>query len=408
MTVTGEFDIVAAAFDPAFTVDPYPTYATVRAQSPVVHSEIGWFTASYECAAHALRDPRMSSDERHSTMNQELRAQNGGELPVGPMGDMPVMLFMDPPDHTRLRSLVNQAFTPSTVATIRPRTEEVARELLDAAAEQGGTFDLIDALAYPLPMTIISELLDVPDADRPQFSEWSRALARAVDPSILYTPEIEAALAQAGAEITVYLGALIDARRRAPGTDLLSALVAAHDDDDRLDDNELLAMIMLLLIAGHETTMNLIGNGILALLQHPDQLALVRSGTVPMRSVVDELLRFDAPVQITQRVALEDVEIVGHTLAAGEQLIMLLGGANRDPSAFDDPDRLDVTRNDHRHLAFGGGIHHCLGAALARTEGEVAVRALLDRFEHIELAGDPVRRPTFTLRGLTSLPLSTT
>jgi cytochrome P450 len=406
MSATGEFDFVAAALDPAFTIDPYPTYDKVRRQGPVVHSEIGWFTASYECAAHVLRDPRLSTDEHHSTSYKELLEQNGGESPGGLMGDLPVMLFMDPPDHTRLRSLVNQAFTPSTVATIRPRTEEVAHELLDRAADAGATFDLIDALAYPLPMTIICELLDVPDADRQQFSEWSRVLARAVDPSILYTPEIAAGIEQAGAEISVYIVALIEARRRAPGTDLLSALVAAQDDEDRLDDGELLAMVILLLIAGHETTMNLIGNGMLALLQHPDQLALVRSGTVSMRSVVDELLRFDAPVQITQRVALEDVEIVGHTLASGEQLIMLLGGANRDPSVFVDPDQLDVTRNDHRHLAFGGGIHHCLGAALARTEGEVAVRALLDRFDHIELAGEPVRRPTFTLRGLTSLPLA--
>jgi cytochrome P450 len=313
---------------------------------------------------------------------------------------------MDPPDHTRLRGLVNQAFTPSTVAKIRPRTEQVAGELLDAVADRGGTFDLVDDLAYPLPMTIICELLDVPDADRARFSEWSRALARAVDPSILLTPEIQRAIEEAGAELLVYLGALFEARRRAPGDDLLSSLIAASDEGDRLDEAELLAMTMLLLIAGHETTMNLIGNGMLALLRHPDQLALVRSGTVSMRSAVDELLRFDAPVQITQRTARESIEVGGQTLARGEQVIVLLGAANRDPDVFAEPDRLDVARNDHRHLAFGGGIHHCLGAALARSEGEVAIRALVDRFEHIEIAGEPVRRTAFTLRGLTSLPLA--
>ena len=406
MAVTGDVDLLAAALTPEFAADPYPTYHALRATGPVSLTDIGWVTPSYECASHVLRDPRMSSDEHHSTAYQALVAEQGGSDVGGVLSSMPVMLFMDPPDHTRLRGLVNQAFTPSTVATIRPRTEAVARELLDGIAERGETFDLVDDLAYPLPMTIICELLDVPSADRPQFSEWSRALARAVDPSVLLTDEIQHAIEEAGAALIVYLASLFETCRRTPGADLLSALVAASDAGDRLDETELLAMTMLLLIAGHETTMNLIGNGVLALLQHPDQLALVRSGDTSMRSVVDELLRYDAPVQITQRIALDDLDVGGQRMARGDQVIVLLGAANRDPATFADPDRLDVARNDHRHLAFGGGIHHCLGAALARTEGEVAIRALVDRFEHIEIAGEPVRRPTFTLRGLTSLPLA--
>jgi len=246
----------------------------------------------------------------------------------------------------------------------------------------------------------------VPAVDEAMFTEWSRAIARSLDPSVLRTPELDAKIDFARGELRAYLADLLAACRRVPGNDLLSALAAVDVDGDRITSGEVLALAVLLLVAGHETTVNLIGNGMLALLRTPEQLERLRQSPELIGPAVDELLRFDGPVQITQRVVLEDMEAAGCPVKAGDEILLILGAANRDPAVFAEPHKLDVTRDARRHVAFGGGIHHCLGFALARMEGQIAFRALIDNFGRIELAGTPVRRPTFTLRGLESLPVA--
>jgi cytochrome P450 len=316
---------------------------------------------------------------------------------------------MDPPDHSRLRSLVARAFTPKRIADLRPAAESITAALVDetaAAAASGAVVDLIRSLAYPLPVQVICRLLGVPEADEATFTGWSGALARSLDPSVLRSPEVDAAIRAAEGDMAAYLENLLAFRRTTPGDDLLSALLAVEGDGDRIATVEVVDLALLLLVAGHETTVNLIGNGILALLRTPDQLELLRHRPELIASAVDELLRFDSPVQMTQRVATEDLDLVGSRVRAGDEILLVLGAANRDPLVFAEPHRLDVTRDARRHLAFGGGIHHCLGAALARLEGQVALSALLAGFSHLELAGQPVRRPTFNLRGLESLPVA--
>jgi cytochrome P450 len=298
---------------------------------------------------------------------------------------------MDPPEHTRLRSLVARAFTPRRIEDLRARTREITVELVDAMAQQSGTVDLIETFAYPLPVRVICALLGVPSEDEATFTAWSRGIARSVDPTVLRSPEVEAAIVEARHSLQTYLGELLAARRRKPGNDLLSALAAVDADGDRISPRQIVALAQLLLVAGHETTVNLIGNGMLA-----PELA---------GPAVDEMLRFDSPVQITRRVVVEDMEVVGCPVSAGDEIMLVLGAANRDPAVFPNPQRLDITRDARRHVAFGGGIHHCLRVALARMEGEIAISTLLGRFHTIELAGTPTRRPTFTLRGLESLPV---
>jgi pimeloyl-[acyl-carrier protein] synthase len=312
---------------------------------------------------------------------------------------------MDPPDHTRLRNLVARAFTPRRIEGLRADIEAVAHELIQdiAARSAAGPVDLIETFAYPLPVRVISALLGVPEGDQAQFTAWSRSIARSVDPSILRPPEIEAAIDRGERELGAYLKDLLDQRRKTPADDLLSALVAVEADGDRISPQEVIDLARLLLVAGHETTVNLIGNGLLALLRAPDQLALLRSSPELLGGAVDEMLRFDSPVQFSQRVAMEDLDLMGHTVRKGDEIMLILGAANRDPAAFADPNRLDVRRDARRHVAFGGGIHHCLGAALARLEGVLAFKALLDAFPTMELAAPPIRRPTLTLRGLEML-----
>jgi cytochrome P450 len=405
--VAPTLDLFEAVLDPEFRADPYPAYRRQLEAAPIARSEFGFSLSSYELASRALRDPRLSSSERnHSTYYRELREQNGG-APLSPFDEAPFLIFMDPPDHTRLRGLVQQAFTPKMVALIRPRAEAVTRTLLDAAIARDATIDVVRDLAYPLPMTIICELLGVPVNDQDDFAKWSSDVARGIDPPALRTPEVAAAIDAAGAALFVYVQDLIDQRRRDPRDDLLSAMIAAEAEGDRLDEIELLIMVFLLLIAGHETTMNLIGNGMLALLQNPEQLEILRNDPSLGRRAIDEMLRYDSPVQFTQRIATVDYELDGVAIDKGEHLTVILASANRDPAMFAEPDRLDVRRhNSQHHLAFGGGIHHCLGAALARVEGEIAFNALLARGSHFELAGEPLRRPSYTLRGLTSLPVT--
>ena len=386
------------AMSPAFREDPYPLYERFRRREALLKvADTIWFSLAHADVTALLRHPKLSSDETRATT--EIGRDEPGALKSRSL------VFMDPPDHTRLRGLVARAFTPRRIEGLRTATEAIAAGLLVevAARSAAGPVELIEAFAYPLPVRVICSLLGVPASDQATFTAWSRGVARSVDPSILRSPEIDAAIDKAECELAVYLEGLLDHRRQAPGDDLLSALAAAEADGDRITTQEVVDLAMLMLVAGHETTVNLIGNGTLALLRAPDQLDLLRQAPELLGGAVDELLRFDSPVQFTQRIATEDLDLFGQEVKKGDEIMLILGAANRDPAVFADPHRLDVQRDARRHVAFGGGIHHCLGAALARLEGFIAFKALLESFPRMELAGPPTRRPTFTLRGLEML-----
>jgi cytochrome P450 len=317
-------------------------------------------------------------------------------------------LFFDPPDHTRLRRLVNLAFSAKAVESLRPRVQEIVDELLDRVADKG-QMDAIADLAYPLPVAVICEMLGVPNEDQPQFSGWSEVLAQSLDPDIMMPPpEVIEKRAWAIRESRAYFRQLVEKRRQSPGNDILSGLIAAEDEGDKLTESELLSTCSLLLIAGHETTVNLIGNGIFRLLQHPDQLAKFRADWDLAPRVVEEVLRYDPPVQFDGRICLEETEVGGHTVQVNQFVMLLLGAANRDPSVFEDPDTFDITRDATGHMAFGYGIHFCLGAPLARIEGQIALRTLFQRFPnlHRTTEGTPTYRPQITLRGIQELPLA--
>ncbi|HJM88332.1 MAG TPA: cytochrome P450 [Dehalococcoidia bacterium] len=389
--------------------DPYPKLRELRERDPVHRMELTgtWQVTRYADVAWILRDPRFSADRDppdtglidHDIVEQSAFVKMLSENLLG----------LDPPDHTRLRNLVNMAFTPRVIAAMEPRVQAITDQLLDAATERamhnGRQIDVIKDLAEPLPVTVISELLGVPSEDHAQFRRWSYDLARALDP--LFEVQILDNADRAVRELTEYFRPLVEARRRAPGDDLISALVRAEEEGDRLSEDELYAFCVLLLGAGSETTTNLIGNGFLALHQQPEQLRLLRDDPSLADSAIEELLRFDAPVQLTSRVALEDVTIGERAVRAGEFIVLSLAGANRDPAQFADPDRLDVTRAENRHLSFSLGNHYCLGSPLARLEARTAIMSLLERFPATSLLdAEPRWREMVTLRGLTTLPVA--
>jgi cytochrome P450 len=383
-------------FAPEVRADPWPFYARLREADPVHRRPDGdWILTRYADCQGVLADPRCSSNPAH-----ESRPSEGS--PARQAGSN-LLLFLDPPDHTRLRRLVSKAFTPRRVEELRPRIAELVDALLDEVDGEP-TFNLLEALAFPLPVIVICELMGVPAEDRDSLKEWSTAASRLLDPDV-EGETLELGLL-AGMGLAGYFDALFEERRRQPQDDLVSGLVAAEEEGDRLSADELRAITVLLFIAGHETTMNLIGNGTYALLQHPDQLALVRDDLEMARSAIEELLRYDGPVHVTARVPTEDIDVGGTPIAAGERMVVALGAANRDPAQYPDPDRLDVTREDNRHLTFSHGIHFCLGASLARVEGQVAIPRLLQRFPDLALAAEPSYREHLVLRGLTELQVA--
>lgn len=362
----------------------------------------GWVAASHAAVNAVLREPGWSSDHRKATGHAEYQAERG----IPEVADellAKVLLFMDAPDHTRLRGLISKAFTPRSVERLRPRIGELTEELL-APLRDAGRFDVINDFAFPLPVTVICELLGVPAEDREMFRHQTRDMAVILDWDV--TAEQFGGAAGAAMNFAAYLLPLFEERRRAPRSDLISALVAAEEAGDRLGADELLTTVVLLLTAGHETTMNLIGNGLLALLQNPDQLAVLRARPDLMPSAVEELLRHDSPVRLTVRTALEDTTLDGESVRAGDQVVAMLDAANHDPAIFESPDTLDVTRDAHRHVAFGAGAHYCLGAALARAEAQVALAALV-ALPDLELTIDePAWRPLVTFHALQSLPVA--
>jgi cytochrome P450 len=386
--------------DPEFLADPYPTYHRLRAEDPVHHSPLGfWVLTRYEDVSAVLRDPRFIKEPLAALV----AARFGVEVPRG-VGLS--MLDRDPPDHTRLRSLVGTAFTPRVVEGLRPRIQQIVDGLI-THAQAVGSMDVIEEFAYPIPVNVICELLGIPVADHERFKGWSLDIARGLDS--IYLPadsEVPRRSAASRHAISDYFRDLIARRRAAPRGDLLSALIAAEEAGDKLNEEELLATCILILIAGHETTVNLIGNGVLALLRNPDELRRLRATPGLITSAVEELLRYDGPVQRTARVASAEATIGGRTIARGEMVMPFIGAADRDPAQFPDPDRLDLMRGDNRHIAFGWGIHFCLGAPLARLEGQIAIDALVRRLPRLGLVDDKAEyRQSLTLRGLKTLPV---
>jgi cytochrome P450 len=340
-----------------FREDPYPLYRYLLSGAPVRWNDLlgAWTVARYADVVFTLTDPRFSADR------------------VGLQPDAYVaksMLVSDPPDHTRLRTLVSKAFTPRMIDQLRPRIAAIVDDLL---AHTDGSFDVVEDLAYPLPVIVIGELLGIPPEDRETFKGWSAILAASLDP-LVSTQLMDQATAARSA-LHAYLRRIIAQRRREPKADLISALVAVEERGEVLTERELVVMCSLLLIAGHETTVNLIGNGTLALLQHPDELQRLRATPALLGSAIEELLRFDSPVQMTGRIVTQDLEIGDQRIKQGDFVLPLLGAANRDPAQFHDPEKLELGRSPNAHVAFGRGIHFCLGAPLARVEAQAAIGA---------------------------------
>ncbi|MGH3963149.1 MAG: cytochrome P450 family protein [Pseudonocardiaceae bacterium] len=389
-----------------FTVTDGPqrhaTYAELAATGPVHRivlptGEPAWLITGYDEARKALHDPRLvKSDATLANIGR-------GLLPPEVFAAISRhMLTCNPPDHTRLRRLVTAAFTRRRVEELAPRIQQITDELLDTIAT-AAQVDLIDAFAYPLPLTVICELLGVPTERRAEFRDWTFIMVTGV----LAGPDVFTA---AATTMVSYLRELVDAKRTAPADDLISALVAVRDGEDRLTEDELTSMAFLLLVAGHETTVNLIGNGVLALLTHPEQLALLRAEPDRLPAAIEELLRFDGPLQVaTFRWTAAPVDIGGTTIPVGEIVMSGLLAANRDPACTTQPDALDITRTDNPQLAFGHGIHHCLGAPLARLEGRIALGTLLARFPRLRLAVPAEQltwKPSVLMHGLTALPVA--
>jgi cytochrome P450 len=390
---------------PEFIADPYPFYHRLRATDPMHLTPLGFHVASrHGDIATILRDKRFGKDFA-GRMSRRYGPQILEEPVYRSMRHW--MLQQDPPDHTRLRGLVVRAFTARRVEDMRPRIQQVVDEIIDRV-ESRGRMDLIADFAFRLPVTVICDMLGIPAEDREIFFTSSRSGGRLLDPVPLSRAEIEQHNASnlAAAE---YFHGLFELRRREPGDDLTTQLVQAEEHGSKLSNEELTANIILLFGAGHETTVNLIGNGLLALHRNPDQLRLLVDDPSLVAAAVEELLRYDSSVQVTGRTTLEDVDDIGGIpLAKGQSIICLLGSANRDPAVYADPDRLDIRRADVRPLSFGGGIHYCLGAQLARIEGEIAISTLLRRLPNLRLddADHPDWRQTFVLRGLNTLPAS--
>jgi cytochrome P450 len=370
------------AVSPAFREDPYPFYDRYRGEGLLQVADTVWFALAHDDVSALLRQPRLSSHESR--------------------------LSQDPAGHARLRGLVASAFTLRRIEKLRATAQTIADELMAdlLARASAGPVDLVAGFAHPFPMRVICSLLGVPEQDRPTFTTWSASVARVVEPPMLRSAEVEAEIERDERALAAYFAELIERCRSTPGDDLLSAVVALEGAGERIKPREIVDIAMLLLVAGHETTMNLIGNGTLALLRAPDQLARLRQAPELIPGAVDEFLRYDSPLQATRRVTPEDLELCGRPVKAGSELMLILGAANRDPAVFPDPHRLDITRDARRHVAFGGGVHHCLGIALARLEGTVAFTSLLTRCPAMALAGEPQRRPTFILRGMQTLPVS--
>ena len=403
MTVT-QVDVTNATFK----ANPFPFYAQLRAEAPVFPVTVrmptrqrAWLITRYSDVQDVLKDARFAKNPRNAMLPEQLKKRPWIPSMFKPLEQN--MLDLDSPDHTRLRALVHKAFTPRLIEQMRDQIQALTNELLDAA-EPKGSMDLIADFALPIPLTIIGRILGVPAKDNDKFHRWTKTLLSA-QTNINYVVLIPTIMRFMG-----YMKKLIKERRTHPKDDLVTALVQAKDGSDKLSGDEVLAMIFLLLIAGHETTVNLIGSGSLALLEHPDQLEKLLSEPAIIKPAIEELVRYVCPLEMaTERYAREDITIAGTTIPRGELVLAVIGSANRDANYFDNPDTLDVTRENNKHLAFGLGAHYCLGAPLARLEGQIAISTLFQRMPnlHLSIAPDQLRwRGGIILRGLEALPVS--
>jgi cytochrome P450 PksS len=395
--------------DASFKANPFPFYARLRAEAPVfpvtvIRKQRAWLVTRYDDAIDVLRDDGRFVKDRQRAMSAA-QLKKAPRLPSMFKALERSLLGLDGKDHSRLKALVHQAFTPRTVERMREQTQAVTDEALDRA-ERAGNIDLIADFALPVPLTIIGRILGVPDGDHPRFSRWMSAFT-AIGTSrfpLFHVPSILRFIA--------YLKGLVKARRARPEDDLISALVKAQEGDERLTDDEVLAMVFLLLSAGHETTVNLIGSGALALIEHPDQLDRLRREPGLIKPAVEELLRYVVPAEMaTERYAVADTTVAGTVIPRGEMVLAVIASANRDAKHFDRPDTLDIGRENNRHLSFGQGLHYCLGAPLSRMEGQIALGSLIERAPNLRLRISPEQvkwRPGFIVRGLNELPISLT
>jgi cytochrome P450 len=394
--------------EPEHHANPYPFYHRLRADDPVHHDEeYGWVFSRHADVVAALREPTMSA-ERARLGDVEIPEAVRELVAPAMRAFMRQMLFLDPPDHTRLRSLVNKAFTPRAVEAMRQQVAEIVEGLLDAIVAGGATADMIADFAYPLPVVVIAQMMGVPRADHAQFTEWTAELGALIGGNALTAERAPQALS-AVLQMMAYFRQIIAEHRAHPRDDLLQALLDAEDRGDVLSEDELLGNCMLLLAAGHGTTTHLIGNGLVALFRHPDQWARLVEQPELAASAVTEILRYDGTVQMTSRVARQPVTIGGQRIEAGERIIPVLAAANRDPAQFPEPDRLDLTRRENRHVAFGHGIHYCVGAPLAQVEGQVALAAIARRLPRLRPAtslDELAWIESVTFRGLAALPVA--
>ncbi|MFK4224778.1 cytochrome P450 [Streptomyces sp. NPDC019890] len=398
--------MAAELFDPwspDFVAEPYPAYAQLRARGRVHYYEPTrqWLVPRHADVSALLRDRRLGRTYLHRFTHEEFgrTPPPAAHEPFHTLNDHG-MLDLEPPDHTRIRRLVSKAFTPRTVERLRPYVHGLASELVGALVADGGG-DLLTAVAEPLPVAVIAEMLGIPESDRGQLRPWSADICGMYELS----PSEETAdkAVRASLEFSAYLRELIAARRKEPGDDLISGLIAAYDEGDRLDEQEMISTCVLLLNAGHEATVNATVNGWWALFRHPDQLAALRGDRSLLSTAVEELMRYDTPLQLFERWVLDDIEIDGTTIPRGSEVALLFGSANRDGDVFSDPDTLDLSRQDNPHISFSAGIHYCIGAPLARLELSASLGALLDQAPDLRLAAEPERKPNFVIRGLEGL-----
>jgi cytochrome P450 len=398
-------ELLVRLLDPANRADPYPLYDAIRGRGPLPFPDGNLVVFSgYADCDEVLRHPSSASDRLKSTAAQ--RAIAAGE-PPRPFGQ-PGFLFLDPPDHTRLRKLAQKAFAPKVIKALEGEIAMLVDALLDQIAE-AGRFDVVADLAYPLPVAVICRLLGVPIEDEPEFGRASALLAQSLDPFVTFTGELPDGIQerlQAGKWLREYLRGLIQRRRSDPHGDLISGLIAAEEDGDQLTEDEIVATCNLLLVAGHETTVNLIANGIQAMLTDRRHWTALGAGPQQASAIIEETLRYDPPVQLVGRVAAEEMTIGATTIPKGDNVMLLLAAAHRDPAIFTEPDAFDPGRDAIRHLAFGHGPHFCLGAPLARLEARIAFTALTARFPQARLDGEPVYKPNVTLRGLSTLAVA--
>ncbi|MFF2849567.1 cytochrome P450 [Streptomyces sp. NPDC058001] len=395
-----------ALFDPwspGFVADPYPAYAELRERGRVHHfaPTDQWLVPRHADVSALLRDRRLGRTHLHRFSYEEFgrQAPPAAHEPFHVLNDHG-MLDLEPPDHTRIRRLVSKAFTPRTVERLAPYVERLADRLVrDLVADGGG--DLLTRVAEPLPVAVIAEMLGIPEGDREPLRPWSADICGMYE--LNPSDEVAGRAVRASLEFSAYLRDLIAERRKEPGDDLISGLIAAHDEGERLTEQEMISTCVLLLNAGHEATVNATVNGWWALFRHPDQLAALRADHGLVSTAVEELMRYDTPLQLFERWVLDDIEIDGTTIPRGSEVALLFGSANRDPAVFADPDALDLGRTENPHISFSAGIHYCIGAPLARIELAASMRSLLTRAPGLRLAAEPGRRPNFVIRGLGEL-----